>query len=306
MPVQIDVAELAGLVIEGILYGVFLALFVATMQVLTRKRRHSRPNIPSIVSAVVMFILATAQISVDTTNIFLSFITLDRTHSVEFLLDGTKPILAARAGIYFTMMLVGDVILIYRTFVIWERNFWVILIPVCCTIGAGVAEYHTIWVFRHNSDPNIHEETKWGYAIFASSLAANFIATSLLAYRIWSHEARINSVLPKGLGMARLDNMTIVRIILESGMINVAYLIAYLVILRTGGQGLEILAYMTTPIIGITFATVILRMAMAAQREEITVSTTIHSPNSRLEFPMRSVGIAMDSDSMAMDKTLSL
>ncbi|TDL17405.1 hypothetical protein BD410DRAFT_551036 [Rickenella mellea] len=138
MSIQIDVADLSGTILEGILYGIFLSLFVATMYILlTGKHHQSRPNIPMIFGAVLMFILATIQISLDTANIFLSFIDLDRTHRIEFLTDPKKAIWAARGTTFFAMMIVGDVIVIYRTFIVWGRNFWVILVPVCCIGESG-------------------------------------------------------------------------------------------------------------------------------------------------------------------------
>ncbi|TDL19927.1 hypothetical protein BD410DRAFT_693330, partial [Rickenella mellea] len=259
MAMEIDVAELAGIVCEGILYGIFLALFVATLTILTRRRRHSSPNVPMISGAVVLFVLATAQIIVDTTNIFQAFIPLDRPHRIGFMRDVTKPIFAAKHAIYFTAMLVGDVIVIYRTFIVWSSNFWVILAPVLCSLGSAVSAYQTIWAVRHIQSVTIKAESGWGYAIFALSLAANTISISLLAYRIWTHERRITSTMSKGSRFKSFDNLTIVKIILESGFINAAYLLSYLIVLRSGSQGLEIMASISTPLVGIIFATVILR-----------------------------------------------
>ncbi|TDL17409.1 hypothetical protein BD410DRAFT_730062 [Rickenella mellea] len=309
MTLEIDVAELVGIVIEGIFYGVFLALFFATVYILTRRRRHSRPNIPMLVGAVVMFLLATAQIVVDTANIFHPFIYLDRTHRIENLSDPTKPLWAAKAAIYFTMMLVGDVIVIYRTFVVWDRNFWVIFVPVCCTIGSAVSVYQTVWALRHIASVTIKEESRWGYAIFALSLAANSIATSLLAYRIWAHEASINSVFAKGSIIYRFNNMFIVKIVLESGLINAAYLLTYTIILRSGSHALELFGSMSTPLVGIIFSTVILRTGVASKREAMLSSSIDHRERSRVTFPVRTprsgdieIGIATDSDSIAMDQ----
>ena len=70
------------------------------------------PNYPLIVGALVMLGLGTAQIIVDTANIFRAFIRLDRQQRIFFMSDVTEPIFAAKHAIYFTQMLVGDSIVV--------------------------------------------------------------------------------------------------------------------------------------------------------------------------------------------------
>ncbi|TDL17399.1 hypothetical protein BD410DRAFT_843670 [Rickenella mellea] len=250
-----------------------------------------------------MFLLATVQISLDTTNLFLAFIDLDRSQRVEFLADPSKPIWAAKAATYFTMMIVGDVIVIHRTYVVRERNFWVILIPVCCTMGCTAAVCQTLWTLRHLASVTVKEESKWGYAIFTLSLAANSIATAFLAYKIWSNEARIKAVLSADFRGGRLSNMIIVKIVLESGVINAAYLVTYIIILRCGSHGLEVLEYMSTPLVGIIFATVILRASIAAQRN--STAAIGHSEMSRMRYadPHTTKNCRSDETPKAVDKS---
>lgn len=65
-----------------------------------------------IVASAVMCSLATSQIIVDSVNIFRAFIPLDRIQRQEFLSDATQPIFAAKHAIYFTMVIVGDIIVV--------------------------------------------------------------------------------------------------------------------------------------------------------------------------------------------------
>lgn len=132
MLTRIDVAELAGIVAEGILYGqstkqltspqmhplnyscpgIFVALAAATFYILLFQRRYSRLNMPMTVATCVMFCLATSQLIVDTINIFRAFIPLDQQERIMFLTDATQPIFAAKHAIYFTMMITGDTIVV--------------------------------------------------------------------------------------------------------------------------------------------------------------------------------------------------
>ncbi|KAJ7464500.1 hypothetical protein FB451DRAFT_1263676 [Mycena latifolia] len=267
--IAIDVAELGGIVAEGILYGAFTVFFGVAMRILTGRRRHGgKTNIPMLVAALLMMTLATAQIIVDTVNIFWAFIDKEPRLARQFFLENaTEPIFAAKHSIYFTMMLLGDSIVIYRCFVVWSNNYWVVLVPILCSLGSGVCAYQTIWAVRHIQSATISAETKWGIAVLALSMSANIIATSLLAYRIWNSERQLSKSMGQTSGYkfsSGANHRRVVRIVLESGLVNTAYLIAYTAVLVIGNTGLEVMAGISTPLIGIIFTVVIIRAATSS------------------------------------------
>jgi len=222
-----------------------------------------------LIAACIMVALATAQIIVDTTNIFQAFIDLDIQQRVSFLSDVTEPVFAAKHAIYFTMMLVGDIIVIYRAFIVWGSKYWVIVIPVLCSLGSAISAYQTIWAVRHIASASIKAETSWGIAVFALSLTANSIATGLIAYKIWYSEHILREAVGARGGSSsnsRSSLMPIVKLIIESGFMNAAYLLAYTIVLKSGSHGLEIMASIATPWIGIIFTGVIIRAGLAADR----------------------------------------
>jgi len=214
-----------------------------------------------------MMCLSTTQIVVDTVNIFRAFIDLERQQRIMFLLDVTQPIFAAKHAIYFTMMLIGDIIVIYRAFVVWGGNIWVILFPSLCSLGSAISAYQTIWAVRHIASASIKAETGWGLAVFSLSLAANSIATGLIAFKIWKSEHQLKNAMGASnhASRSRSSLMPVVILVVESGVLNAAYLLAYTIVLRSGSEGLEIMASIATPYIGIIFSAVIIRAGLAAQ-----------------------------------------
>ncbi|KAF8800520.1 hypothetical protein BYT27DRAFT_7313774, partial [Phlegmacium glaucopus] len=189
---------------------------------------------------------------------FMAFIPLDRVARLAFFSDLTHPIFSAKHAIYFTMMLVGDAIVsyayVYRCYLIWNCNFWIVVFPILCSLGSGACAYQTIWAIRHFSF-HIRLEHNMSFVIFSPSPGANFIATC--AYRSIKQTLSISSE----------NSMTpIVRIVIESGTINTAYLFAYTIIHGIHSQ------YLTchTMLVGIIFATVILRAGLAAELDART------------------------------------
>jgi len=267
---KIDVAELAGVSAEGPLFGIFLVLDFAAIYILTQRRRHSSINLPMLAASVIMLLLATTQFVVDVANIFMGFIPLARTGRLAFFADLTQPIFAAKHAIYFTMMLVGDSIVIYRCYVVWNRNFWIVLFPILCSMGSGACAYQTIWAIRHFSFHTsfIRLEHNMGFVIFSLSFGANAISTSLLAYKIWKADRNMRKTL--SVSVREKSLVPVLRIVAESGAVNTAYLLTYTIILQSGTNGIQIMACIVTPLVGIIFGTVIIRAALANETEART------------------------------------
>ncbi|KAJ7215165.1 hypothetical protein C8J57DRAFT_1732610 [Mycena rebaudengoi] len=282
--IPIDVAELAGVVAEGILYGAFSILFGTTIHILTRRRNNGDINLPMFICVILMMALATSQIIVDTVNVFWAFLNHDDPLQRQFFLeDATQPIFAAKHAIYFTMMLLGDSIVIYRCFIVWSRNYWVVVVPALCSLGSAVSAYQTIWAVRHIESATIASETKWGIAVLTLSMSANIIATSLLAYRIWVGDKALRESLGRSSGYTSSgsSHRRVLKIIMESGVVNAAYLVAYTTVLVVGNHGLEIMAGISTPLIGIIFTVVIIRAALASERQATMAGSSHALPLAR-------------------------
>ncbi|KAI0794279.1 hypothetical protein C8Q74DRAFT_567182 [Fomes fomentarius] len=263
MPILIDSAELAGLAIEGPLYGIFLSLFFICGYDLLRRRATNETQIswPMVVAGVLLILLATARFAVDVTYIFIAFIHNDpRSARLAFLQDVTPHIFTAKHALFITSLFIGDLFVNYRCWVVWGRNTWIVVLPVALSILAAGSGYYPLWAYLHLTDQSILAQQRALKLFFSTSLVANAMATSLLAFRIWWHERR-------GVGSLNLDGSEqkltpIVRIVLESGLINAAFLFAYVMTVAFGSISLEILSEMGTPMCGIVFSIVIFRVGL--------------------------------------------
>ncbi|KAK0435497.1 hypothetical protein EV421DRAFT_1835228 [Armillaria borealis] len=275
MPMQSDVAELAGLVIEACLYGVLTVLTIGTLYVLLRRRRREAVNYTLLATSVLMYSLATAQIVVDCITIFNTFIPMDRATRQATLANVTIPTNAAKRAILFAMMILGDAIVIYRCWVVWAHNWYFVILPILCSVSSAVLAYMTIWATQHRIAGAFILRTPWSYgtAIFILSLAANAISTSLIAYRIWSSERQLKASTAGTSGRGHI--MPVVRIIIKSGALNTAYLIAYITVLQVqkGKGSLPIVADMGSPLVGSIFSLVIVRVGLNKMRNNTTVTT---------------------------------
>ena len=73
----------------------------------------------------------------------------------------------------------------------------------------------------------------------------NTLATALLAYRIWKVDHEMKGAMTDRVMTVMHNNSAlnpVVRIILESGVINAAYLLVYVLTLEYGTEGIEIMS----------------------------------------------------------------
>ncbi|KAF5372441.1 hypothetical protein D9757_009925 [Collybiopsis confluens] len=284
MPMLIDTAELSGLAAEGALYGIFLCLFfVCTRDLLRRRRRRkSALSWPMILAGILLILLATARFIVDCANVSVAFIHHDpRSARIAYLQDVTQPLFTTKHMILIVSLLIGDSFVNFRCWVVWGRNIWIIILPVSISFLSFGSGCYVMWAYSNLPNRTVLQESTWLKMLFGLSLVANAIATSLLAFKIWSVDRHLR-------GMVEVQSTSaltpVVRIIMESGMLNVAYLFAYVMAIGLGSQGLELISEMATPLTGIIFSIVILRVAHARSDD------TLYTSNAPTTMPWRVAG----------------
>ncbi|KAH6874472.1 hypothetical protein BKA70DRAFT_1480174 [Coprinopsis sp. MPI-PUGE-AT-0042] len=136
--VQLRVIHLVGVCLEGSLYGVYLCLFLAASPTLVQ--RNSLRNFSAAVFVtgnILMFVLISIQ---SATSICLPIF------AFAYQTDGISHMLRDQHHwSYFIsivlgamVFLTGDVLVIYRCFLLWQRRYLVILIP-CLLVALGIS-----------------------------------------------------------------------------------------------------------------------------------------------------------------------
>ncbi|EPQ55568.1 hypothetical protein GLOTRDRAFT_128796 [Gloeophyllum trabeum ATCC 11539] len=260
--INVDVAELAGLIVEAVLYGVFLILFLEAMYLTYMRRKRVKANKILVSVAAIMLILATIQLVADTANIFLAFINRSRAERIEFLHDVSQPVFILKHTTLILMLLVSDSFVTYRCWIIWDKVIWIVVLPICLCLGSAVTGFHAIWSFQHFHAETRTAQEKWLISISSLSLAANAVSTALAAFRIW-HRSRKTA---KVVGATTSSLMPVVKIVVESGALNAAYMLANTITLAAGTEGLETMAELGTPLVGCIFMLVIMRVCINSEQ----------------------------------------
>jgi len=159
---------------------------------------------------------------------------------------------------------IGEVILIYRCWLLWSRKCWVIMFPSLCAIG-GLACACALLLLLSHVDPNSSMEPPFVFSLAMTCLflplGANVVVTILIAARIWYLSPHnISDLGPVrsrfGTGRAALG------IIIESGMLYLAVQLTFVVLFTIGHPAQDIALAISVQIYGIAPALIIIRVAL--------------------------------------------
>ncbi|KAK6995783.1 hypothetical protein R3P38DRAFT_3223244 [Favolaschia claudopus] len=225
--VNADQATFIGFGLEGIAYGIHVLLFGVAASLVPSRRSTSASIIPIFGLSCLLFGLGTVHFALNFNNVYDSTMVHPRPHIAA------ETHLLAGADIIFSLSdFLGQIVLIYRCYLIWGNNPWIIILPLIVAFAAACVA--VVVLVLCSVDPTAPQApaniVPFGDASFAMSLILNFASSALIVARIW-WLSRYDDIV----GVTRRTG--IVRkatgIIIESGLL---FLITQFVFVIYGGQ----------------------------------------------------------------------
>ncbi|PFH47758.1 hypothetical protein AMATHDRAFT_50049 [Amanita thiersii Skay4041] len=266
-----DEAKLVAIFVQTLLYGAYVVLFgVTTHLFLAGKLHRSAIRRTMFTSSVLLFMIATMHISVNFTRIIKAFITYRNA-------SGGPPAFFNRLSeftqmlgstLYVAQTLLGDGLVIWRCYIVWERNLLIVTLPLLLLLGStddylmlSLTFRPVVVSFDHSvtgigilySFIFVHELQQWIISFFSITLATNLIATGLVAYRIWY----INK---KGLAFSHRKLYPIMILIIESGAVYSAAMLALLILYMADSWFQYVVLDAISPIVGLVFSLIMFRI----------------------------------------------
>jgi len=167
--------------------------------------------------------------------------------------------------------------MVYRTFVVWNNNIYIILIPsltFVATFTSGVS-----FVRLQHTTSNVQTSvftksvTQWTVAFLLSSFATTVYSTGLIASRLWKNgmDLRRHSVITSG---ALTDH--IMRILVESAALYSLNHLLYAVLYEVKNQVEITPSFLEASIASITCSLIIVRCETSTKQSK-TLPTSIGS-----------------------------
>ncbi|KAI9435628.1 hypothetical protein BJY52DRAFT_695884 [Lactarius psammicola] len=261
-------SELLALCLESVLYGVYLVLFVGCIKVLiSKRRRRAGGNVRLILVSSTLFVLITWHEIVDAIRIYMAYKGSETNIGADLYYANVTSLLSLmKTSVYLVETLASDLFILYRCYIVWNASIAIIAFPVLlyiADIGTGIAAVYTLSLIEQKQDAVFNlEQERITNSFFSCTLAVNSACTGLIAYRIWrtqrqTRDAKMGS---------NLSQVSI--IVIESGAIYLTVLACNVASFVLKSNLFNIFLDITSPVIGIVFSLIIVRVGLGISSEE--------------------------------------
>ncbi|KAJ7214325.1 hypothetical protein GGX14DRAFT_443730, partial [Mycena pura] len=266
--ITLDRASMLALVLETLNIGVFTTLFGATVHTILRKETHKRNNL-LLPTLCTIWVLSLTHWIIDIVRAFQAFFDTPA-GALAYYADVANPLETAKTAIYVTVTQTGDLFMIYRCFIVWNRRWMVILLPMLMWGGTAVTGYGVTYLLGKAAGNGIFfaQLQPWITSFFSMSLSINVLCTTLIAFRIVRTRMALHENNP---GNSRVYSALI--IFLESAAFYSTSLLILLIVYVLNSNAQYVMLDVTTSLIGVTFSLIILRLAVNEKPSSVPGST---------------------------------
>ncbi|EJF61537.1 hypothetical protein BD309DRAFT_931103 [Dichomitus squalens] len=285
------------LVVESVLWTVYLVLIVIAGNILLRRDRRNKMSIFTFAVVFIMFLLDTSMCIIDVNNAIREIsLTLTSTSTLSlsdrYALTDNLPY-AVENALYAWMSNLGDVIIIWRTYAFWRlpHERWVLAIPCAFLFGSVVTSVLISYCVaaadaQHGAGDFVHPPfcVNVQLASYSTALVTTAVATLMICYKTWDYRREVGTFISVSKPKTRAEK--VMTILIESGLLYFFFFLSAVIdeagnvpTLETSTPQLAfastVWTYMTSHILGIYPVVIVILVYM--QKSYINASTSASS-----------------------------
>ncbi|KAJ3929484.1 MAG: hypothetical protein NXY57DRAFT_899992 [Lentinula lateritia] len=287
---SIDTAQIVALFMESVTYGVFLTTFVMCLHGLLYSpthRFHLKPffkvNYRMLIAALLMFTFASLDVAFGLCHNIKAFVTLngngnDPETAEEVFDDVGNWINVMKFVDYVAQTFIGDSILIYRCYLVWDRSWYMIVPSVLLCLAETVCGCMVAVIEASPaSGGSLNSSTISPFitSMLSITLATTILTTSLIVYRLWNVQSHSQTFLQFQQERNRDWNSDplarAMKVMIESGLLYTLSLVVLFAVFITSSNAELGVSDSVVQIIGITFNMIIIRTSRVSSRIQSTV-----------------------------------
>ncbi|KAJ7270006.1 hypothetical protein B0H12DRAFT_1093979, partial [Mycena haematopus] len=243
-----------GALLENILYGVYLSVFFECCTLFYKSKIRTAVHTYLLVTTGSMFILITIRCIIDTYRCVAAF-----DNDLDFGPPNSSLGIITNSC-WLMVFSIADVFIIFRTFVVWDRRWVVIILPsMLCLVNFTISILSIVsYAELDRSNPGIWESVDWLTIVISLTLSTNVICTGLISLRILQIYRRVARMVING---HRPTSIKFLSVIVESAAIYTAVLVATMVVVRSQSFVFFIFIDCLSPTIGLVFSYIIIHVS---------------------------------------------
>jgi hypothetical protein len=258
MAIDFSLSELVALSVESFFYGIYFVLFASSVKLLLNKRNSISGTTPLLALAGILGALITWHVLTDAVRLVYSFKRdLAPLGPDLYYANVASALSIVKTSLYLVITVLFDAFILYRCFIVWDRNCLVILLPFMvflADIGTGIAAVQGLSGLTKGDSVFIQKQEKITKAFLSSTVAVNGLCTLLIAYRLWTRQGTLRDS-RKAFGLTRE-----IAIMAESGAIYSITLILIIATYTSQSNSFNVFLDMAAPVIGVAFSLIIIRI----------------------------------------------
>ncbi|GBE88938.1 predicted protein [Sparassis crispa] len=260
-------ANLASVPLVSLFYGIFLIFFCTSSYLMVRRQAwlnvgSSRPKpiykTPLFIAGILLFITVTGHWILLVYRSFRAFVYFDGGASpLEFYMDVGAVTAVIELVFFVSTMTIEDAVIVYRLWVIWKHNNYIMIIPVCSFVVNVACYVIVVYQYAHyHMGQNVFGASigRWVTIDYVCSLCTNLYCCVLIVWRLWRVSHRSKPVV----GTCMLWTLSV---FIESAAFDVALMIVAMVLYELR-LNVYTVADMMSPLSGITFMLINIRVGM--------------------------------------------
>lgn len=271
--------NLATVCLESLLYGIFLTLYVSsTFLLLSQGHRklvasgaasYSILRAPMFIAAHVIFCTVTAHWICTVIRLFDAFVNYQGGSNPLYIYANLAlPTEVVKSALLVGTLATSDAMIIYRLYVIWAYNKWIVIFPICTWLalivtGAGVAWQFSLYTFSEDVWTSL--AGRWITSDCVFTFATNMYCTAFISWKVWRTTVRT-----KGYGGGNI--LGALAIIVESAFISTAWNLVFLITYQTHNNVQFTAIDLWSSISGIAFMLINLRVSLGWAQQAILSS----------------------------------
>ncbi|KAF8968800.1 hypothetical protein BDZ97DRAFT_1790714 [Flammula alnicola] len=233
----IDKAYLIGGWLASAFWGAFTVVIIIWILSLSNRREVVRNYFP-VAALLLMYVLATSHISLVLDRLIQAFVVHvnDDGGAILYLANIATPLNRSKDMLYVSLIVLGDMIIVWRCFMVWNKNYYVVALPVIMVLGTAISGYGAIGRY-FTPDPYETASIRWAQAMLSVSMVTNIIVTLLTAGRIWYLSRSLGAM---SFGPSQTRYRSVILLILESGMfMSISKMIEFILFQLAPDDGLD-------------------------------------------------------------------
>jgi len=260
MAIDFSLSELVALSVESLFYGIYFVLFCSSIKMLLNKRKTIEGTTPLLAIAGVLGVLITWHVLTDMVRAVYSFKKDQVPLGPDLYYANVASALSlVKTALYLIITVIFDGFILHRCFMVWDRNYLVILLPFMvwlADIGTGIAALQGLSGLTKGDSVFIQKQERITKSFLSSTVAVNGLCTLLIAYRLWTRQATMRDS-RKAFGLTREA-----AIMAESGAIYSITLILVIATYASKSNSFNVFLDMASPIIGVAFSLIMIRLGV--------------------------------------------